>query len=61
VPYLSAYVFLDLIDPAKQFPFVLHGKIFDQRIPAIIPDYREYENFGVVPKQLNACTKNKKY
>ena len=41
---LSAYAFPDSIDPAGQYMFYLHGKIIeDQGIPAISPDYGEYE------------------
>ena len=41
---LSEYAFPDSIDPSKRYLFYLHGKIIeDQGIPAISPDYGEYE------------------
>ena len=45
---LSNYAFPDAIDPAKQYLFYLHGKIVeDQGIPAISPDYGEYQ-YGAI-------------
>jgi hypothetical protein len=42
--FITDYEFPDSIDPAKQYLFYLHGKIIeDQGIPAISPDYGEYE------------------
>lgn len=50
---LSGYAFPDLIDPTKQYMFYLHGKIIeDQVIPAISPDYGEYE-YGAILKKLS--------
>jgi len=48
---LTAYAFPDSIDPAKQYLFYLHGKIIeDQGIPAISPDYGEYEYEAILEK-----------
>jgi hypothetical protein len=50
---LSDYAFPVSIDPAKQYMFYLHGKIVeDQGIPAISPDYGEYE-YGAILKELS--------
>jgi hypothetical protein len=50
---LSEYAFPDSIDPAKQYMFYLHGKIIeDQGIPAISPDYGEYE-YGAILEKLS--------
>jgi hypothetical protein len=41
---VSVYASPDEIDPAKQYMFYLHGRIIeDQGIPAISPDYGEYQ------------------
>lgn len=43
-PEPKGYKFPDAIDPAKPYLFYLHGKIIeDQGIPAISPEYGEYE------------------
>jgi hypothetical protein len=43
-PGQKGYEFPDSIDPAKPYLFYLHGRIIeDQGIPAISPDYGEYE------------------
>jgi hypothetical protein len=48
---LSGYAFPDSIDPAKQYLFYLHGKIIeDQGIPAISPDFGEYEYDAILKK-----------
>jgi hypothetical protein len=48
---LSAYAFPDSIDPAKEYLFYLHGKIIeDQGIPAINPDFGEYEYEAILKK-----------
>ena len=48
---LSAYAFPDAIDPAKNYLFYLHGKILeDQGIPAVSPDYGEYEYEAILKK-----------
>jgi len=48
---LSEYAFPDLIDPAKRYLFSLHGKIIeDQGIPAISPNYGEYEYEAILEK-----------
>ena len=40
----STYEFPESIDPSQRYMFYLHGKIIeDQGIPAISPDYGEYE------------------
>jgi hypothetical protein len=50
---LSDYAFPDSINSAKQYLFYLHGKIIeDQGIPAISPDYGEYE-YGAILEKLN--------
>ena len=48
---LPDYAFPDSIDPARQYMFYLHGKIIkDQGIPAISPDYGEYEYAAILEK-----------
>jgi hypothetical protein len=48
---LSDYAFPGSIDPAKKYMFYLHGKIVeDQGIPAISPDYGEYEYKAILDK-----------
>ena len=48
---LSAYEFPASIDPSKQYLFYLHGKIIeDHGIPAISPDYGEYEYTAILKK-----------
>jgi hypothetical protein len=43
-PEQKGYEFPESIDPAKRFIFYLHGKIIeDQGIPAISPEFGEYE------------------
>ena len=50
---ISNYAFPNSIDPAKRYLFYLHGKIIeDQGIPAIDPDYGEYE-YGTILKRLS--------
>jgi len=45
------YAFPDSIDPEKSYMFYLHGKIIeDQGIPAISPDYGEYEYNAILEK-----------
>ena len=42
--FITDYEFPDSIEPANQYLFYLHGKIIeDQGIPAVSPDYGEYE------------------
>ena len=51
---MSDYAFPDTIDPAKPYLFYLHGKIIeDQGIPAISPDYGEYEYLAILKKLGN--------
>lgn len=51
IPKLAGYDFPDLIDPTKRYLFYLHGKIIeDQGIPAISPDYGEYEYEAILEK-----------
>ncbi len=46
---LSAYAFPASIDPQGRYLFYLHGKIIeDQGIPAISPEYGEYEYFAIL-------------
>ncbi len=48
---LSSYEFPDSIDPAAEYLFYLHGKIIeDQGIPAISPDFGEYEYEAILKK-----------
>ena len=48
---MSAYEFPASINPSKQYLFYLHGKIIeDQGIPAISPDYGEYEYMAILEK-----------
>jgi hypothetical protein len=50
-PKLTDYGFPDQIDPAKQYLFYLHGRIIeDQGIPAISPEYGEYEYQAILDK-----------
>ena len=51
---LSKYAFPESIDPAKHYLFYLHGRIIeDQGIPAVSPDYGEYE-YQAILERLNA-------
>jgi hypothetical protein len=48
---LSTYTFPISIDPSKKYLFYLHGKIIEDRgIPAISPDYGEYEYEAILKK-----------
>jgi hypothetical protein len=48
---LSKYAFPISVDSTKQYLFYLHGKIIeDQGIPAISPDYGEYEYQAILEK-----------
>jgi hypothetical protein len=48
-PEPKRYKFPDSIDPAKRYLIYLHGKIIeDQGIPAISPDYGEYEYTAIL-------------
>ncbi|MFC2025738.1 hypothetical protein ACFLUC_00935 [Chloroflexota bacterium] len=48
---LTSYKFPDIIDPAKQYLFYIHGKIIeDQGLHAISPDYGEYEYEAILEK-----------
>jgi len=52
-PDVSDYKFPASIDPAKEYMFYLHGKIIeDQGIPAIDPNYGEYE-YGAILQKLS--------
>jgi len=43
-PHLTGYEFPDSIDPERRYLFYQHGRIIeDQGIPAISPQYGEYE------------------
>jgi hypothetical protein len=49
---MSAYAFPESIDAAKRYLFYLHGKIIeDQGIPAVSPDFGEYE-YGAILQEL---------
>ena len=49
----SNYAFPTSIDPSKRYMFYLHGKIIeDQGIPAISPDFGEYE-YGAILEKLS--------
>ena len=53
-PYISRYAFPKSVDPAKRYLFYIHGRIIeDQGIPAISPDYGEYE-YGAILEKLSA-------
>jgi hypothetical protein len=48
---LSAYAFPASIEPSEKYLFYLHGKIIeDQGIPAVSPDYGEYEYEAILKK-----------
>jgi CubicO group peptidase (beta-lactamase class C family) len=48
---IPAYGFPETIDPTKRYLFYLHGKIIeDQGLPAISPDYGEYEYAAILEK-----------
>ncbi|MBN2501710.1 MAG: hypothetical protein JXB38_13090 [Anaerolineales bacterium] len=48
---MAEYRFPDTIDPARRYLFYLHGKIIeDQGIPAVSPDYGEYEYAAILEK-----------
>jgi len=48
---ISDYAFPDSIDPSKRYMFYLHGKIIeDQGLPAISPDFGEYEYEAILEK-----------
>ena len=48
-PDLAAYAFPARIDPAAKYLFYLHGKIIeDQGLPAISPDYGEYQYAAIL-------------
>jgi hypothetical protein len=50
-PNLSKYAFPNLIDATKKYMFYLHGKIIeDQGIPAISPDYGEYQYAAILER-----------
>jgi putative hemolysin len=52
-PDLSAYAFPTQIDPAGKYLFYLHGKIIeDQGLPAVSPDYGEYQ-YGEILQVLS--------
>jgi hypothetical protein len=71
--FLAAYRFPDSIDPAKRYLFYLHGKIIeDQGLPAVSPDFGEYEyeaileklksyDFDVISEQRSKDTDSAKY
>jgi hypothetical protein len=49
--FLAAYEFPTSIDPAKHYLFYLHGKIIeDQGLPAVSPDFGEYEYAAILAK-----------
>jgi hypothetical protein len=48
---ISKYAFREPVDATKQFLFYLHGKIIeDQGIPAVSPEYGEYEYQAILEK-----------
>ena len=50
-PESTSYAFPFSIDPTQQYLFYLHGKIIeDQGIPAISPDFGEYQYEGILEK-----------
>jgi len=49
--FITSYEFPDSIEPENQYLFYLHGKIIeDQGIPAISPDYGEYEYEAILER-----------
>jgi hypothetical protein len=51
---ISKYSFPESIDSTKYYLFYLHGKIIeDQGIPAVSPDYGEYEYQAILEKLSN--------
>ena len=50
-PSLADYAFPDTFDPAKKYMFYVHGKIIeDQGIPAVSPEFGEYEYLNILEK-----------
>jgi hypothetical protein len=50
-PDVAKYAFPNSIDPTKHYMFYLHGKIIeDQGIPAVSPEYGEYEYHEILEK-----------
>jgi hypothetical protein len=50
-PFISSYAFPKSVDPTKKYLFYLHGKIIeDQGIPAVSPDYGEYQYQAILEK-----------
>jgi hypothetical protein len=50
-PESTSYAFPISIDPTKQYLFYLHGKIIeDQGIPAISPEFGEYQYEAILDK-----------
>jgi hypothetical protein len=50
-PDLSVYAFPASLDPARRYLLYLHGKIIeDQGLPAVSPDYGEYEYTAILEK-----------
>jgi hypothetical protein len=50
-PDFLEYAFPASLDPAKRYLFYLHGKIIeDQGIPAVSPEYGEYEYAAILKK-----------
>lgn len=50
-PESTSYAFPTSIDPTKQYLFYLHGKIIeDQGIPAISPEFGEYQYEAILEK-----------
>lgn len=48
---ITSYAFPSVIDPAKRYLYYLHGKIIeDQGIPAVSPDFGEYEYQAILEK-----------
>jgi hypothetical protein len=48
---LTGYEFPQVIDPSLRYLFYLHGKIIeDQGLPAIDPEYGEYEYMAILEK-----------
>jgi hypothetical protein len=48
---ISKYAFRESVDSTKQYLFYLHGKIIEEQgIPAVSPDYGEYEYQAILEK-----------
>jgi hypothetical protein len=50
-PFISSYAFPESVDTTKRFLFYLHGRIIEEQgIPAVDPNYGEYEYQAILEK-----------